>query len=193
MFDGISTDGPFGGGQGEAMFRSLMLDEYGKQIAAQGGIGLADAVTRELLKTQETVPVSADPQKIELSDRDGRTADRGASKRTSRRSRRGGRRSCAPPIRKSSGCRSLYSREAAGSIRRAPRRRRSDLRRKFFDTTAKFRDVLALHARLLTRMRNASEGIVKAVAEEVERRRAPTCIYAPAASYARPHGRGDGL
>ena len=55
MFDGISADGPFGGGQGEMMFRSLMLDEYGKQIAAQGGIGLADAVTRELLKTQEAV------------------------------------------------------------------------------------------------------------------------------------------
>jgi peptidoglycan hydrolase FlgJ len=55
MFDGISADGPFGGGQGEMMFRSLMLDEYGKQIAAQGGIGLADTVTRELLKTQEAV------------------------------------------------------------------------------------------------------------------------------------------
>jgi len=55
MFDGISADGPTGGGQGEMMFRSLMLDEYGKQIAAQGGIGLADAVTRELLKTQEAV------------------------------------------------------------------------------------------------------------------------------------------
>lgn len=53
MFEGISTDGPFGGGQGEAMFRSLMIDEYGKQMAAQGGIGLADAVTKELLKHQE--------------------------------------------------------------------------------------------------------------------------------------------
>jgi peptidoglycan hydrolase FlgJ len=56
MFDGISTDGPFGGGQGEAMFRSLMMDEYGKQIASQGGIGLADAVTRQLLATQESRP-----------------------------------------------------------------------------------------------------------------------------------------
>ncbi len=53
MYEGISTDGPFGGGEGEAMFRSLMLDEYGKQIAAQGGIGIADAVTKELLKHQE--------------------------------------------------------------------------------------------------------------------------------------------
>jgi len=54
MFDGISTDGPFGGGAGEQMFRSLMLDEYGKQISAQGGIGLANTVTQELLKMQET-------------------------------------------------------------------------------------------------------------------------------------------
>jgi peptidoglycan hydrolase FlgJ len=56
MFDGISTDGPFGGGQGEEMFRSLLVDEYGKQVVAQGGFGLSDAVTRQLLKTQE-VPV----------------------------------------------------------------------------------------------------------------------------------------
>ncbi len=53
MFEGLSTDGPFGGGQGEQMFRSMMLDQYGKQIVAQGGIGIADSVTRELLKTQE--------------------------------------------------------------------------------------------------------------------------------------------
>jgi peptidoglycan hydrolase FlgJ len=53
MFEGISTHGPFGGGQGEAMFRSLMVDEYAKQISAQGGIGLASTVTSELLKIQE--------------------------------------------------------------------------------------------------------------------------------------------
>jgi peptidoglycan hydrolase FlgJ len=53
MFEGISTDGPFGGGQGEAMFRSLMIDEYGKQIATQGGIGLANSVARQLLQHQE--------------------------------------------------------------------------------------------------------------------------------------------
>ncbi len=52
MFDGISTDGPFGGGPGEGMFRSLMLDQYAKQLAHQGGFGLADAVTRELTMMQ---------------------------------------------------------------------------------------------------------------------------------------------
>lgn len=53
MFSGISTDGPFGGGQGEAMFRSLMLDQYGKQIEARGGFGLAAAMTKQLLAHQE--------------------------------------------------------------------------------------------------------------------------------------------
>ena len=54
MFEGISSDPPFGGGQGEEMFRSLMIDEYAKNMSAQGGIGLADSVTRQLLKHQET-------------------------------------------------------------------------------------------------------------------------------------------
>ena len=54
MFEGLSTDGPFGGGQGEEMFRSLMLDEYGKQIETQGGFGLSAAITRQLLHAQET-------------------------------------------------------------------------------------------------------------------------------------------
>ena len=53
MFSGLSTDGPFGGGQGEEMFRSLMMDEYGKQITSQGGFGLSLAIERELLKIQE--------------------------------------------------------------------------------------------------------------------------------------------
>jgi Rod binding domain-containing protein len=53
MFEGIPTDGPFGGGQGEAMFRSLMLDEYGKQIESRGGLGLSAAITKQLLAAQE--------------------------------------------------------------------------------------------------------------------------------------------
>ena len=53
MFEGISTDGPFGGGQGEAMFRSLMLDEYGKQLSKRGGLGLTNAIVKSLLSHQE--------------------------------------------------------------------------------------------------------------------------------------------
>lgn len=54
MFAGVKTDGMFGGGAGEDMFRTLMIDEYGKQVAKQGGLGLSDHITRELLKRQET-------------------------------------------------------------------------------------------------------------------------------------------
>jgi len=53
MFAGIPTDGPFGGGHGEEMFRSLLIEEYGSNIAASGGIGLADDIARDLLALQE--------------------------------------------------------------------------------------------------------------------------------------------
>jgi Rod binding domain-containing protein len=53
MFAGISADGLTGGGQGEEMFRSLMIDEYGKSLEQRGGFGLAAAVQRQLLKHQE--------------------------------------------------------------------------------------------------------------------------------------------
>lgn len=53
MFEGIKTDGPFGGGPAESMFRSLMIDHYSKTIADQGGFGLADQVKREILRMQE--------------------------------------------------------------------------------------------------------------------------------------------
>lgn len=53
MFSGIETDGLFGGGHGEKVFRSMMLQEYGKSIAERNGIGIADAVQREILRLQE--------------------------------------------------------------------------------------------------------------------------------------------
>lgn len=53
MFAGIPTNGLFGGGPGEEAFRSLLLDEYGKTIARNGGVGIADAVQREILRLQE--------------------------------------------------------------------------------------------------------------------------------------------
>lgn len=54
MFSGIEPDALFGGGQGEAVFRSVMFQEYGKAVARQGGVGIADMVQREMLKLQET-------------------------------------------------------------------------------------------------------------------------------------------
>lgn len=53
MFKGIATDGPFGGGPGETAMRPLLMQEFGKVIAKAGGIGIADAVMRELIQSQE--------------------------------------------------------------------------------------------------------------------------------------------
>ncbi len=53
MFEDISTDGMFGGGKGEEVFRSLLLDEYGKMIAQTGGIGLAAQVKEQMILMQE--------------------------------------------------------------------------------------------------------------------------------------------
>lgn len=53
MWAEVPTDGAFGGGSGEKIFRSLMIQEMGKQIANQGGIGLADSVRREMIAMQE--------------------------------------------------------------------------------------------------------------------------------------------
>lgn len=52
MFEGIQTDGPFGGGHGEEMFRSMMTDAMAKEMTKARGIGLADTVQREILKLQ---------------------------------------------------------------------------------------------------------------------------------------------
>ena len=54
MFAGVETDPLFGGGQGETVFRSLMIDEYGKSLAGNGGIGIANSVLAEIIRLQET-------------------------------------------------------------------------------------------------------------------------------------------
>src|SRR5215469_17138952 len=53
MFSSIPTDGVMGGGAGEEMFRSLMIDQYAKGIESQGGFGIATQMKAELLKHQQ--------------------------------------------------------------------------------------------------------------------------------------------
>ncbi len=55
MFEGVSTEAPFGGGNGERIWRSFLIEEYGDVIAKTGGLGIADAVERQLLRAQEGV------------------------------------------------------------------------------------------------------------------------------------------
>lgn len=53
MFKGIDTDGMFGGGQAESMWRDFYVEEVGEVIARRGGIGVADTIERQLLQLQE--------------------------------------------------------------------------------------------------------------------------------------------
>ena len=53
MFAGLGADKMFGGGSGEQIFRSLLIQEYGKATAHAGGVGIADAVQREMIRMQE--------------------------------------------------------------------------------------------------------------------------------------------
>ncbi len=53
MFEGISTEGMFGGGHAEKIYRSLLLNEYGKVMAKTGTVGIADSVMDTIIQMQE--------------------------------------------------------------------------------------------------------------------------------------------
>lgn len=53
MFAGVPTEGAFHGGQAEETFRGMLIEQYAKNIARAGGVGIADAVYNQLLKIQE--------------------------------------------------------------------------------------------------------------------------------------------
>jgi Rod binding domain-containing protein len=50
MLGGLSTGGQ---GGGDDPFAAMLRDEYARLIARRGGIGVADAVLRQLLRAQE--------------------------------------------------------------------------------------------------------------------------------------------
>jgi peptidoglycan hydrolase FlgJ len=53
MWEGMEVNETFGGGHGEEVFRTMLLQEYGKAIANSGSLGLANHVKQAMLKTQE--------------------------------------------------------------------------------------------------------------------------------------------
>jgi len=52
MFAGIKTDSTFGGGHGEDTFRSMLINEYAKSLSSAGGLGISNALQREIIKLQ---------------------------------------------------------------------------------------------------------------------------------------------
>jgi hypothetical protein len=85
-----------------------------------------------------------------------------------------GMRSMDPEIQKLS---VIYGREAQNFDIRIAKAAKVELRTRFLTVTGKFREVLQLHARVLTRVKNASEGMIQAIAKEVERMNAPMRTY----------------
>lgn len=52
MFDGLETNEMFGGGKGEEVFRGLMIEEYGKAVAARDITGIQSHVMDKLIELQ---------------------------------------------------------------------------------------------------------------------------------------------
>lgn len=77
----------------------------------------------------------------------------------------------------------LYGREAQGFDPRIAESAPGPLRQRFVVITAKFREVLQLHARVIARIKNASEGMIRAIAAEVDRANAPMRTYGPHPGY----------
>lgn len=53
MFSSVKMEGPFSGGRAEKIWRSFMINEYGKSVTEAGGIGIAQHVKAHLLSLQE--------------------------------------------------------------------------------------------------------------------------------------------
>ena len=53
MTSGLETDETFGGGHGEDVWKSMLNQEYGKEVAKTGRLGITDQVMKGMLKMQE--------------------------------------------------------------------------------------------------------------------------------------------
>ena len=53
MFEGLKTDGMFGGGHAEETWRGFMVDAMAKQTVQAGGVGLANQVVAQMIRMQE--------------------------------------------------------------------------------------------------------------------------------------------
>ena len=55
MLESVEQGGEFSGGHGEEMFRGVLAEKLGTEIAKRGGIGIAPAVLDQILKLQQAM------------------------------------------------------------------------------------------------------------------------------------------
>ncbi|MGN6515939.1 MAG: hypothetical protein ACTHLR_08880 [Rhizomicrobium sp.] len=72
----------------------------------------------------------------------------------------------------------IYAREAAGVNAAVAKSAPAPLRDRLIRSARQMNELLARHQRLVSRVRNASEGMIQAIAKEVERRRVSQRSYA---------------
>ena len=53
MMETVDAGDEFSGGHGEEMFRGVLAEQMGNEIARRGGIGLAPAVLAQMIRMQE--------------------------------------------------------------------------------------------------------------------------------------------
>lgn len=56
MLSTVTEDGVFGGGNAESIYKGMMAEQLGNEIARKGGIGIAPAVLDEILRLQGDKP-----------------------------------------------------------------------------------------------------------------------------------------
>ncbi|WP_395328337.1 rod-binding protein [Novosphingobium sp. BL-8H] len=59
MLETVDVDENFGGGHGEEMFRGMMAEQIGNQIAKGKGLGIASAVEAQIIRMQGGNPQTA--------------------------------------------------------------------------------------------------------------------------------------
>lgn len=64
MFEGLETDGLFGGGQGEKIFRGIMLQEVGKVIASTDRVGIAPKIKDAMIRMQSEQTMRSQEGKV---------------------------------------------------------------------------------------------------------------------------------
>ena len=63
MFETVPVDSEFGGGHGEEVMRSFLVQEYGKIVAKSGTINIAAAVKNEMIHAQNIANAATQPSK----------------------------------------------------------------------------------------------------------------------------------
>jgi len=53
MFAGLETNGYFGGGHAEKMWRGFLVEHIAEAFAERGGVGIADAVRAQIVQMSE--------------------------------------------------------------------------------------------------------------------------------------------